>query len=244
MQKCLKFMATQICFDLNAALENWRNELGGQLQLTPDNQRELEKHLADSMVELRQRGLNEEESFWLARRRIGQPQQLAEEFEKVDPTKVWRDRVFWMMLAFLFIYFWSECCELLTQIERELAPGIKWLYTAPWSHWVWLSIYSPPLVIFPLCLIRKGNFLARWMPPKFLRSPVSFGIMLITAYIVMQIYSMIHTLNLMRLDHDVHLDYVAFAIHTLQNSVVDLIFIALAIWLFPIRDSKRPKSYA
>lgn len=81
-------MATQTRFDLNAAVENWRNELMARPQLSSDDRRELEKHLADTMAELRQRGLNEEESFWLACRRIGQPQQLAEEFEKTDLAKV------------------------------------------------------------------------------------------------------------------------------------------------------------
>jgi hypothetical protein len=52
--------------------------------------------LRDTIAELQQRGLNEEESFWLARRRVGQPQQLGEEFAKADPAKVWRERVFWM----------------------------------------------------------------------------------------------------------------------------------------------------
>jgi predicted anti-sigma-YlaC factor YlaD len=82
------------------------------------------------------------------------------------------------------------------------------------------------------------------MPAKLFRSPAYFGIALIMAYIVMQTYSVVCTLHDMRLEYDVHLDYVAFGIHVLQNSVVDSIFIALAIWLFPIRDSKRLKSCA
>jgi hypothetical protein len=102
-QHVIQIMATQTCFDLNAALENWRNELAAQPQLTPDDQRELEKHLADVMAELRQRGLNEEESYWLARRRIGQPEKIAEEFQKADIAGVWRERVFWV---WLFIFLW------------------------------------------------------------------------------------------------------------------------------------------
>src|SRR5579863_4287883 len=95
-QYLIQIMATQTCFDLNTAVESWRNELAAQPHLTPDNRRELEKHMLDSMADLRGCGLNEEESFWLARRRVGQPQQLAEEFEKADPGKVWLERVFWM----------------------------------------------------------------------------------------------------------------------------------------------------
>lgn len=77
-------------FDLNAAVENWRHELTAQPPFTPDDRRELETHLRDSLAELKARGLNEEESFWLARRRVGQPQKLGEEFAKADSAKVWR----------------------------------------------------------------------------------------------------------------------------------------------------------
>ncbi len=112
-------MATQTRFDLNAAVDNWRNELAAQPQLTPDDRRELEKHLADSMAGLRDRGLNDEESFWLATRRIGQPQQLAEEFEKVDPQNIWRERAFCMVLALLTFSLWQSFVDLFLNLYRE-----------------------------------------------------------------------------------------------------------------------------
>jgi hypothetical protein len=94
-------------FDLNAALENWRVELAVQPGLSPDDRRELETHLRDTFAELKSRGLSEEESFWLARRRVGQPQKLAAEFVKADPAQVWRERAFWMMVAAVGFYIWN-----------------------------------------------------------------------------------------------------------------------------------------
>ena len=85
-------MENQCRFNLNAAIENWRNELEAQPQLMLDDQRELEKHLTDTLTELRSRGLGDEESFWLAKRRIGQPEKFAEEFEKANPGRLWRRR--------------------------------------------------------------------------------------------------------------------------------------------------------
>lgn len=73
--------------------------MAAQASLSADDQRELETHLRDSFAELKSRGLNAEEAFWVARRRVGQPQQLAEEFVKADPTNVWRERIFWMWLS-------------------------------------------------------------------------------------------------------------------------------------------------
>jgi hypothetical protein len=95
----VQIMENQTRFDLNTAVENWRNELAAQPNLASDDRRELETQLRDAIAGFQQRGLNDEESFWLARRRVGQPPQLGEEFEKADPTKIWRERVFWMWLA-------------------------------------------------------------------------------------------------------------------------------------------------
>ena len=85
-QYIVQIMETRTRFDLSGAIEGWRKQLAAQPGLTADNRRELEAHLQDSIATLRQSGLTEEESFWLACRRAGQPQQLAEEFVKADPA--------------------------------------------------------------------------------------------------------------------------------------------------------------
>lgn len=103
----VQIMENQTRFDLNAAVENWRNELAAQPNLASDDRRELETHLRDAIAGFQQRGLNDEESFWLARKRVGQPQPLGEEFVNADPAKVWRERVFWMVLAYLVISLWG-----------------------------------------------------------------------------------------------------------------------------------------
>jgi tetrahydromethanopterin S-methyltransferase subunit B len=116
-------MENQTRFDLNAAVENWRNELAAQPSLASDDRRELETHLRDAIAGFQQRGLNDEESFWLACRRVGQPQQLGEEFVKADPAKAWRERIFWMALG--IIVFW-QLMQILT-----FAVGIALYYLFP-----------------------------------------------------------------------------------------------------------------
>ena len=107
-------MENQTRFDLNTAIEKWRQELAAQPNLASDDRRELETHLRDAIAGFQQRGLNDEESFWLARRRVGQPQQLGEEFVKADPAIIWRERVFWMASALLFVNLWSNLVGTLT----------------------------------------------------------------------------------------------------------------------------------
>lgn len=61
-----KIRETKTRFDLNAAVQNWQQELAAQPELTEDDRRELEAHLRDTVVEFQRRGLNDDESFWLA----------------------------------------------------------------------------------------------------------------------------------------------------------------------------------
>src|SRR5258708_1857063 len=104
-------METQTRFDLSAAIANWQLELAGKPDLIPSVRRELETHLRDTIAELQGRGLNNEESFWLARRRVGHPQLLGEEFAKANPSNAWRERTFWMASALLAVSLWSTFCS-------------------------------------------------------------------------------------------------------------------------------------
>ena len=138
-------METQTRFDLNAAIENWRQELAAQPDLTPDVRRELETHLRDTVAELQRRGLNDEESFWLARRRVGQPKQLAEEFVKANPAMVWRERVFWMAISLVGSYVFMTWKDLLA----------SWLKQSSWIE----CFYLLPLfvLIVSVIMIRRGR---------------------------------------------------------------------------------------
>ena len=102
-QHTLQIMETQTRFDLDAAIAKWQQELAAQADLAPIVRRELETHLRDTVRELQGRGLGNEESFWLARRRVGQPGQLGEEFAKSDPANLWRERTFCIATALLVV---------------------------------------------------------------------------------------------------------------------------------------------
>ncbi len=113
-QHTRQIMENQTRYDLNAAIENWRTELAAQANLTAEVRRELETHLRDTIAGFRQRGLNDEESFWLACRRVGQPQKLGEEFVKANPAAVWRERMFWMAISLVGSYVFMIWRDLLT----------------------------------------------------------------------------------------------------------------------------------
>jgi hypothetical protein len=109
-------MEPQTRYDLNAAIEKWRAELTAQPNLTAEVWRELETHLRDAIAGFQQLGLNDEESFWLACKRVGQPQQLREEFVKSDPALVWHERVFYVALVLFTFQMWNFACHFLLMV--------------------------------------------------------------------------------------------------------------------------------
>ena len=122
-------MENQTRFDLNAAVENWRNELAAQPNLASEDRRELETHLRDAIAGFQQRGLNDEESFWLARKRVGQPQKLGEEFVKADSNSIWRERVFWMTAGVLAL--WP-----LWQIISSTETIVRWIIFPQYNYFI------------------------------------------------------------------------------------------------------------
>jgi hypothetical protein len=101
-------MENQTRFDLSAAIENWRQELAAEPNLTPVVRNELETHLRETIADFQKRGLNNGESFWLARRRVGPSQPLGQEFLKANPAAVWRERIMWMAIAVLLTFLWAQ----------------------------------------------------------------------------------------------------------------------------------------
>ncbi len=110
-QHTLQIMEHSTHFDLKSSVQRWRDELATQPGLTPESRRELETHLLDTVKEFSARGINDEESFWLARRRIGQPFQLGEEFAKTNSWPVWKRWVLWIATAMLMVRIFQGLCE-------------------------------------------------------------------------------------------------------------------------------------
>jgi hypothetical protein len=79
-----QIMEAQTRCDLTTAIETWLMELAAQPNFKEEIRRELETHLRDAIAGFKQRCLKDEESFWHACKRVGQPPRLGEEFVKTD----------------------------------------------------------------------------------------------------------------------------------------------------------------
>tara|TARA_B110000211_G_C13981667_1_gene509690 strand:+ start:405 stop:1118 length:714 start_codon:yes stop_codon:yes gene_type:complete len=71
-------------FNLENNIQNWKSILTKKKNLTKSNIIELENHLIDLIDDLESKGLNKEESFIIARKRIGKIDDICLEFDKVN----------------------------------------------------------------------------------------------------------------------------------------------------------------
>jgi len=88
-------------FDLNAEILKWRDNLAKSDSLDDPVLSELESHLRQEVESLASGSLSEEESFWLARRRLGGAGELAGEFAKINKVAIVKNQLFWMAAGVL-----------------------------------------------------------------------------------------------------------------------------------------------
>ena len=235
-QHPLQIMEHQTRFDLNVALENWRAELAAQVHLTPDDRRELETHLRDSFAGLKAQGLNEEEAFWLARRRVGQPQQLGEEFVKENPAKVWRERMFWMWLA---IFLSNTLASAVNSLAYAIVPINNYSGSFKTMNMVIqiVSITGPILIALLLAIfLAKGKLISQFSKLMLLaenkqRLTVSILICLILSIVA-------RTVGLSIFLSKMHASASAWqnVIPNFHSLIVGLIL----IWLLPTKNQRTP----
>jgi hypothetical protein len=229
-------MENQTRFNLNAAVESWRQELAAQPNLASDDRRELETHLRDAVAGFQQRGLNEEESFWLARRRVGQPLQLSEEFEKADPAKVWRERVFWMVLAGLCMSLWSSLVDcIFFRFPPQSFLGLLF------SYGYMLLFYLPPIGL--AVFLAKGRLTqCSKILVTFFRSRWRLAICAVIFIIFTKGYVSFTQYRYYRTDHEdgaITLSRLWFNIFS--ETVWPLMLVVVATWLMPAQNRKTPK---
>jgi hypothetical protein len=90
-------METPAPFDLNNAIQRWRENLATSPAFRAENLDELEAHLRDSVGAFVAKGLSEDEAWWIAIRRFGFNNSVSEEFEKLNANRIWLDRAAWLV---------------------------------------------------------------------------------------------------------------------------------------------------
>lgn len=101
-------------FQLEAAIRNWKDKLYQSNTFTKSDIEELETHLVDEMSSLKDKGLSEEEIFYIASNRIGSVDMLSSEFAKVNCNTLWLKRIVWLLSGYIIISFAQKLISVIT----------------------------------------------------------------------------------------------------------------------------------
>ena len=248
-------------YDLTAALAGWRAELAAPTQLTTEARRELESHLLDAIAGYRQRGLTDDEAFWLGRRQLGQPEQLAAEFTKAHPAAIWRERVFWIALAMLVNSLWghlvSGACRIIIGTKLQLGSHLRnilpdwvayylprWMQDMEWiSLFYWLAnlLVWVPLLVLAITLAKGGLKTGRIVWNFVFQSRRRFiliGLAMLAAESLILYFNFWFGTAQGRTLDPIYL----YAIGMLAYSLWDLVLIALIAWLMPAPRPRQLKT--
>ncbi len=176
-------MENPTSFDLNRAIQQWRETLAQSPAFRRENLDELEAHLRDSITALRAQDLSLQEAFLVAAKRIGKDHSLEAEFTKVNTSSVWLRRLLWMLIG---IQVWGLASILTGSIARN-AFAFGWRnINYDWKA----SGLTLPVTVFALVqiaaiaasvalcwwlIIKKGGRLGAWLE-RFLQRRFSFAI--------------------------------------------------------------------
>lgn len=184
-------------FDLNLAIQQWRDDLAKSPAIRTESLEELEMHLRDSVARLQARELSAEEAFLIAAKRMGSTARLGAEFDKVNSQSAWLDRVFWAVIIMQAWSFFERLCAECTILVQNavqnamLPPGA---FRAPSQNgWLNAGIYLANTVI-PLTLavflawylLKSPQSRGRLFLETFSRRPLSLAIIFFCASVTVQ----------------------------------------------------------
>ncbi|MEO1236374.1 MAG: hypothetical protein AAFX76_06245 [Planctomycetota bacterium] len=89
--------------DVNLSIRRWRDALASRESIGTEQLDELQDHLEAELRRIPLSGISEEERVLLAARRVGAADTVDRAFFEADPGRVWRRRIFWMILGFFVL---------------------------------------------------------------------------------------------------------------------------------------------
>lgn len=173
-------METTIPFDLNQAIQSWRENLAQSPAFHDENLDELESHLRDSISTLQTNGLAANEGFLVATMRIGSDAFLKSEFGKVNPQAVWLERALWMLVG---IQFWSFVSGVIASSTRSAVSFalVSYDFTAhgriiPATLFMLANLlgFTASLVFCWWLISRRGSSLGAWFASRLRRHRLWF----------------------------------------------------------------------
>ena len=91
-------------FNIQEQIDHWVSKIKSEPSFTESDSEELKSHLLDSIDQLKDTGLNDEEAFWVASRRIGTTVDWEEDYSQVNNPVIQMRRSV-LILAGVLVYF-------------------------------------------------------------------------------------------------------------------------------------------
>ena len=110
-------------FDLNKAIGNWRMALAQSGACRASDLDELEGHLRDDVLRLKDTSLSDEEKFLVAAHRLGDPTSVAREFAKINQGDIWGYRLFWIAAGLLLYFLLDQLAGTASQVSAMIAAA-------------------------------------------------------------------------------------------------------------------------
>ncbi|WP_149275091.1 hypothetical protein [Pareuzebyella sediminis] len=220
-------------FSIDKSINNWKHQLSKTANFTEDNINELESHLLDEIQELNKIGLNEEESFLVASKRIGTIEQLTFEYSKVNRKVYFRNRIFPFLTGILVFIAYMAITDLATYTSIFIADKLKLDSDAL----NWLSIG----ILLLLSLISLVIFYNKYKNGKYnLRVTKNIPFLVITVIITksLSIFSLSYFTHL--IGHE-NFGIVRFNLGVFQLSILILILIVSTVIFYSSKRDKKLK---
>lgn len=123
-------------FDLNRSIVEWRRQFREAANLRQEVLDEMESHLRDSVATLNRQGLDPEESFLIAVRRLGSQDTLALEYAKVYPNDIRLAQAKWMLAGVLGFVLATDLSRLASSATALI--GSQWNVGGLYLGWLGL----------------------------------------------------------------------------------------------------------
>jgi len=104
-------MERKIEFNLQECVNNWAGQLKSEPSFTESDSEELKSHLLDLVDELKKSGLDDEEAFWVASKRMGNRQEWGAGYEEVNRPFIQMRRSLLILagvLAYFLLYYFTS----------------------------------------------------------------------------------------------------------------------------------------
>ncbi len=125
----------EIEFDLQKQIHEWKYRLEANPNLTTSDSEELKSHLLDIIDDLKDKGLDDEEAYWVASKRLGNELDWEKEFKIVNNPLLQMKKsliiLAGILIYFLLYYFLKSSSKLLLiallSLKADANDSINWI---------------------------------------------------------------------------------------------------------------------